>query len=66
MTPREQIPGIDAAVAQIDRRINRAYITIERLNDEVNRRLKRIERVRRYARELGVKRSKIATFELSL
>jgi prefoldin subunit 5 len=62
----DQIPAIDAAVARMDKRINRAYATIERLTGQVNVLVNRIERVRRYAKELGKERSRIATFSLDL
>ena len=53
-------------VAKIDKRINKAQTTIWKLEDRMRCLLRRIDRVRRYSRELGRKRSEIATFELSL
>lgn len=66
MTCTDQIPAIDAAIAKIDKRINRAYATIRKLESRANDIVKRVERVRRYAKELGKKRSIVATFSLNL
>lgn len=66
MKPVDQIPLIDASVAKLDKRINKAQATIWKLEDRVRVLLKRIERARAYSRELGKKRSRVATFNLDM
>lgn len=66
MTTAEQIPAMDAALVKIDRRIDKSSVTIMKLEEHMRTLQKRIDRVRRYRRELGIRRSRIATFELSL
>lgn len=64
--PKDQIPMIDAAVARLDTRINRAQATIWKLEDRIRTMIKRVERVRKYSRALGKEKSRIATFTLNL
>ena len=66
MTPQEQIPQMDKDLAKINKRIYKAQRTIWKLEDRMRCILNRMERVRRYSRELGRKRSYIANFQLEL
>lgn len=66
MTTAEQIPAMDARLAQIDAAINRhikAKFKLQELFKRVNRMLDYRDR---RIRELGAERSRVATFTLNL
>ena len=62
----QQIPAIDLALAKLDSRIARALGKRERLEDERRILDRKLDRLSRYLRELGRRRSYVANFTLDL